>query len=456
MIYGYPGGTNRYETSLGVKMETDIFDPSVVTLRDVRLRLMMDRMKMDPAVRLKLASSYASIANYWKFFDGERKQLLKYDVYGQKKTFEDQFNTWAAAKPEYNHIFADYAKLYNNWTPYAKSRVYLIEGVLGSPLMAFCSSLVQLETTMATPGKGGDIPKAMAAADKARTTFLNDEDQPSDMKILAAVLQMYHDSIPHDQQPVGFFEGIKSQFGDLKSASTYQTYASSVFSNTFIFNDSKWKAFIANPDATVLQGDPAYAAASAFVRNYVTKYAPLYSQFMAGNNDLGRQYLKGVMAQNPGKLMYPDATFTMRLTYGNVKSYNPRDAVHYDYVCTMKGVLEKYVPGDYEFDLPSKLIELAKNKDFGPYKDATRNDLVVTFITTDDITGGNSGSPVLNDKGELIGLAFDGNYEALSHKIAFDPVYNRTICVDIRYVLWCIDKLGGAPNIISELNIHKI
>lgn len=456
MVYGYPGQTNRFETSLGVKLETDVLDPSIVNLRDVRLRLMMDRMKTDPAIRLKLASSYASIANYWKFFDGERKQLIKYDVYGQKKAAEDQFSAWASSKPDYSHLFLDYAKLYNAWSPYARERTYLLEGIFGSPLMAYCSSLIQVETALATPGKEADAKKAIAAADKARTAFLKDEDMPSDMKILAAVLQMFYNDIPRDQQPVGFYEGIKSQFGDLKTASTYQTYASSVFSNTFVFNDAKWKAFMANPDATVLQGDPAYSAAAAFVRNYLSKYSPLYRQFNAGNNDLGRLYLKGIMEQTPGKLLYPDANFTMRVTYGNVKSYSPRDAVHYDYVCTMKGVLEKYVPGDYEFDLPAKFLTLAQNKDFGQYKDPVRNDLVVTFITTDDITGGNSGSPVLNDKGELIGLAFDGNYEALSHQLAYDPLYNRCICVDIRYVLWCIDKLGGASNIISELTIHKI
>jgi hypothetical protein len=159
------------------------------------------------------------------------------------------------------------------------------------------------------------------------------------------------------------------------------------------------------------------------------------------------------MQMDPKKIRYPDATLTMRVSYGNVKSYNPRDAVHYDYVTTMKGVLEKYVPGDYEFDLPPRLVELAGKKDFGQYADKQRNDLVTDFITTNDITGGNSGSPVLNANGELIGLAFDGNYEALSHKIAFDAVYNRTICVDVRYVLWCIDKLGEAPNIISELKL---
>jgi hypothetical protein len=167
--------------------------------------------------------------------------------------------------------------------------------------------------------------------------------------------------------------------------------------------------------------------------------------------------MKGIMEMNPKavKKMYPDANFSMRVSYGNVKSYNPRDAVHYDYVTTSKGILEKYIPGDYEFDLPAKEIELLKKKDFGQYMDKTRKDLVINFITTNDITGGNSGSPVMDGNGNLIGLAFDGNYEALSHKIQFDKDLNRTICVDVRYVLWCIDKMGGAKNIIDELKLVR-
>ena len=158
---------------------------------------------------------------------------------------------------------------------------------------------------------------------------------------------------------------------------------------------------------------------------------------------------------NPAKVMYPDVTFTMRVSYGSVKPYRPRDAVFYDYVTTAKGMLEKYKPGDYEFDLQQKVVDLIKKKDYGQYIDKQRKELVVGFITTNDITGGNSGSPVLNGNGELIGLAFDGNYEALSHKLAFDKDLNRTICVDIRYVLWCIDKLGGASDLIKELKVIK-
>ena len=175
------------------------------------------------------------------------------------------------------------------------------------------------------------------------------------------------------------------------------------------------------------------------------------------NMDYGRLYLKGIMEMDTvkAKKMYPDGTFTMRVSYGVVKSYRPGDAVFYDYVTTSKGILEKYKPGDYEFDLPEKQIELLRKKDFGPYADKLRKDLVTSFITTNDITGGNSGSPVLNGNGELIGLAFDGNYEALSHKMAYDKDLNRAINVDIRYVLWCIDKLGGASNIIKEFKIVK-
>jgi hypothetical protein len=220
-----------------------------------------------------------------------------------------------------------------------------------------------------------------------------------------------------------------------------------------MLDDAKWNAFIQNPDPVVLQSDPAFATASQFVRNYNSKYAPSFSQFTDANNDLGRLYLKGIMQMDPKKKMYPDANLTMRVSYGNVKSYQPRDAVRYDYVTTATGVMQKYKKGDYEFDLPENFMSMVAKKDFGPYADKTRNDLVVGFITTNDITGGNSGSPVLNGNGELLGLCFDGNYEALSHKIAFDKDLNRTICVDIRYVLWCIDKLGGGSNIIKELSL---
>ena len=456
LIYGYPGSTNRYESSLGVQLSTDINNPTLVKLRDMRLKYMFEEMKKDPAIKLQLASSYASIANYWKFYKGESEQLLKYDVYGQKKKQENAFIKWAQSKPEYKNIFTDLQAAYDAWRPYAKNRMYINEGILGSPLLAFAASLQSIETALTKPGVStDDIKKAVAAADATRQKFVKSENKPSDQNIVGAVLQMYYNDVPKDQQPQGLFEAIRNEYGALDKTSTYQKYAEAIFKNTMFLDDKKWSDFVQRPDAGALQQDLAYNLVNTIVRNYNGKYAPLYQQFTTKNNDWGRLYLKGVMEMEPNKLMYPDATFTMRLSYGKVASYNPRDAVHYDYITTMTGMLAKYVPGDYEFDLPQNFLNAAKTKDFGQYKDAKKNDLVVCFITTNDITGGNSGSPVMNGNGELIGLAFDGNYEALSHKMAFDKDLNRTICVDIRAVLWCIDKLGGAQNIIKELTLKK-
>jgi hypothetical protein len=453
MTFGYPGSTNRYETSYGVKLKTDIENPSLVNLRDARLKFMLEEMKKDPQVKLKLASSYASIANYWKFFDGERKQLLKYDVYGQKQKEEKRFQEWAKGKAEYENILSEYEKNYEAWRPYEELRVYLNEGIMGSPLASYTASLLALERTLTKKDASvEEITKVTQSLARTRDLYLAGANLASDEKIMATMLRMFYNDIEGSQHPAEFFKKLAGRYGDLREESTYNKFAADVFKNTMVLNNDKWNAFMAKPDSVTLQSDPAFAYVSAFVKNWM-KYSPKYSEFSLKNNDLGRAYMKGIMEINRGKPLYSDANFTMRVSYGNVKSYRPRDAVFYDYVCTLGGAIEKYVPGDYEFDLPQRLIDLYNKKDFGPYKDPKYNDIVVCYITTNDITGGNSGSPVINANGELIGLAFDGNYEALSHKIAFDKNLNRTICVDIRYVLFVIDKLGGAKNIIQELTI---
>ncbi|MBL7932394.1 MAG: S46 family peptidase [Bacteroidia bacterium] len=455
MIYGYPGGTNRYETSYGVKLKVDIENPNLVNLRDARLKAMLAEMVKDPAVKIQLASSYAGIANYWKFFDGESKQLIKHNVIKQKEDQEKAFENWAKGKPEYDNLFANIKKTYDTWRPYAKGRVYLLEGILGSPLMSFASSLKNLDDALSNPNsKPEDITKMIAAVQTQQTKFIKGENVASDKNILATVLSMYYHDIDPAQQPTAFYNALKAT-GDLNKEETYQNYSKSVFDNTMFLANAKFERFITKPDTAMLHNDPAYKTAMAFVNNFNLNYSKYFKEFTANNFALNNKYQKGILEMKKGQEFYPDANFTMRVSYGNVKSYSPRDAVKYKEICTLKGIMEKYKPGDYEFDLPAKLVDLINDKDYGQYIDKKANDVVVCFITTNDITGGNSGSPVMNGKGELIGLAFDGNYEALSHKIAFDGELNRTICLDVRYLLFVVEKLGGAKNIIDELVLVK-
>jgi hypothetical protein len=341
---------------------------------------MLVEMKKDPAVKLQMANYYADIANEWKFFDGERTQLIKYNVYDQRKLAEAKFQQWANDKPEYQHLFADWEKAYNAWRPYSKHRVYYNVGILGSPLLAYAATLLQVEAAMLKQGSNSsNIKSAIEAADKARTGFLKNENKASDQNIVAAMLMMFYNGINKSQHPISFYESIKGSYGDLRDESTYKKFTTELFRNTMIFDDTKWKAFITNPDGVVLQADPAFAVASSFTKNWQSKFSQQFQLFNAANNDLGRIYLKAIMQMDTvkAKKMYPDATFTMRVSFGTVKSYSPQDAVHYDYITTMKSVLQKYKPGDYEFDLPANYIEAAKKKDFGQYIDKARNDLVI-------------------------------------------------------------------------------
>lgn len=453
MILGYPGRTNRYEVSNGIQLAQDVVNPAIVKLREQRLAFMLKDMQKDPAVKIKLASEYAQIANYWKYFIGQTEQLKKLKVYEEKLATESKFKTWASGKSEYSSILDDYNTIYSEYKPYALQYTYLSEGILGSPVSKFSLSLLQLENLLKE--EKPDAEKIKAAKERIKgvwKNFIESENIPSDRSILAYVTEMYFKDIPSNQHPKDFYGKVIKKPTD---AMSYQKYADKLFAKTNLLDEKKFNAFIDNLTKESLEKEPIYVHTRTFYKNYLDNYAQKVNAFNEKNYLLGMRYIKGLQEMDKANVPYSDANGTMRITYGNVKSYQPQDGVTYNYYCTLSGQVAKYKKGDYEFDLPQNLLDKAAAKDFGQYADKVSGDINVSFISNNDITGGNSGSPVLDAEGNLVGLAYDGNWEAMSGDIKFDTRFKRTICLDVRYLLWCMDKLGGATNLVNELDLVK-
>lgn len=454
MIMGYPGRTNRYETSYGVDMAISDVNPSIVKLRDARLSIMRKYMRQDPKVNLLLASRYASIANYWKYYIGQTEQLKRLNVINEKKNNERDFLNWSNKNNAgYNNLMEEFATIYADYRPYAKHTTYISEGIYSSSLARLAAVSNGLyELLLDKKAKKEDIEKATAAIKRSRETIMKEFVISMDKEIFAKSTELFYTDIAKAQHPDVYQKTIFKIFGSDNWVKTFNDYTEYVFLNTLFLNDAKFNDFIGQPTAEKLEADPAFQYAHSFLSNYDENYAEKNKAFNEKRAALAKDYVKGIMEKNKGTLMYPDANSTMRLTYGTVGGYNPQDAVTYKYYTNLEGLLAKYKAGDYEFDLPADFLDLAKSKNFGRY--ANKNgELVVNFITNNDITGGNSGSPMINAEGHLTGLAFDGNWEAMSGDIAFDKTFKRTIAVDIRFVLWLMDKYGNAQNLINEMTI---
>jgi Peptidase S46 len=453
MIMGYPGRTNRYETSNGVQLAQDVVNPAVVKLREQRLAYMKAEMVKDPAIKIKMAGEYANIANYWKYFIGQTEQLKSLKVYEEKLEKETQFKNWAKDKAEFNKLFDDYNKLYADYKPYALQATYLNEGILGSAVAKFSLNLLELEALLGAEKQDADkIKKAKEDIKTAWKDFMKGSDINADKKIMAFVTQAYFTDIPADQHPKEFFGKVVKK--PTESAS-YTKYAEKMFAKTSLLDEKKFNEFIDKLSKESLLKEPVFAHTKAFFDNFNNNYAAKLTSFNEKNYMLGMAYIKGMTQMNPASVAYPDANGTMRITNGSVKTYQPKDGITCNYYCTLGGQVAKYKKGDYEFSLPQNLLDKSAAKDYGQYIDKTANDIVMAFICTTDITGGNSGSPVLDADGNLIGLAYDGNWEAMSGDIKFDTRFKRTICLDVRYLLWCMDKLGGATNLVNELQLVK-
>ncbi|OJU76565.1 MAG: serine protease [Bacteroidetes bacterium 47-18] len=456
MVMGYPGRTERFITSYDVDLRISETNPAVVKLRDTRLSIMRKYMRQDPAVNLMLTSKYASISNYWKYFIGQTEQLKRLNVVNEKKRQEREFNQWNNAnKKGYGNLINDFANAFADYKPYAKHRVYMNEGFYASPVGVLGAAGVSLHEQLTDKKAKPEEIKATADRIKAyRENMMKSFVGEMEKEIFARMTEAFYKDISKSQQPDVYQTHIFKMFGNEDWAKTFNDYARYVFATSLFFDDVKFNDFIRNPKAEALEADPAFIYAKSFVDNYNKNYAGKISEFNDKNAELSKTYVKALMEKNKGQLMYPDANSTMRITYGKVGGYSPQDAVEYRYYTHMDGLLAKYKPGDYEFDLPQDFLELVKTKDYGRYANS-KGELVTCFVTNNDITGGNSGSPMINAEGHLTGLAFDGNWEAMSGDIAFDKQYKRTIAVDIRFVLWLIDKYGGATNLIDEMTVVK-
>ena len=446
MVMGYPGRTQEYLPSFAVEQIVNDLNPAKIEIRDAALRVQDGFMRKDNAIKIQYASKYAGVANYWKKWIGETKGLKKSNAIAIKKEFEKKFQervNKAGKQATYGTILADFEKNYSDIKQYAIAKDYFSEVVLrNSEILSFGYRLFQLEQIYNTRG-------AQAFNDRKNSLIAGFEDlyknynAQVDEKVFEQLIHLYATKSPQEFLPEAL---INANANSLTTA---------IFSTTKLTNFDGLKELL-NGDATTvlekLNEDAAYKLVKSIASSYQKNVGPIFDEINLKNIALQRTYMKGIMELFPNDRIFPDANSTLRVTYGKVKGYKPSDAVIYEPVSYLEGVMEKYVPGDYEFDVPSKLIDLYTNKDYGKYADKNGK-MPLAFIATNHTTGGNSGSPALDAKGNLIGLNFDRVWEGTMSDIYYSPEICRNIMVDTRYILFIIDKYAGAKNLIDEMTI---
>ncbi|MBP7169158.1 MAG: S46 family peptidase [Bacteroidales bacterium] len=448
MIMGYPGSTQRYMTSVEVQERINILNANRIYVRGIKQEIWLKDMQADKAVNIKYASKYAGSSNYWKNSIGMNKALKRLKVYDFKKQQEEEFTKWVLASPERQQKYGEALSLINEGVTgrkeYLHASQYISEALFSGTEIIGMAAMTRSLVDALKGNKTEEVTKISKSLKARSENFYKNYNTPTDQKTAKAMFRIFMENVPLTYQP-DIFNTIRTKYkGDVDK------FVDQMFAKTMFTDPAKFNAFLDKPSLKVLEKDPVYVAAASISNKYeeISKVmAPFNEKLQRGQ----RLYIAGVLEMNEGKAMYPDANFTMRLTYGEIKDYYPMDAVHYDYLTTLDGVMEKEDPDNWEFVVPAKLKELYNSKDYGRYgKDGK---MPVAFISTNDITGGNSGSPVMNGNGELIGIAFDGNWEAMSGDIVFENKLQRTISVDIRYVLFVIDKYAGATRLIDEMKI---
>ena len=435
MVYGNPGRTMQYVVSDAIDYAVNRGNPAKIKMRTMRLEIMNAEQAKDPATRIAYAAKNARVSNQWKKWQGESKGLARLGTLDKKRAFEAQFTAWAADKPLYRDVLPKLRALYAELAPYAFARDYYQEAYQAIEMTQFAQNAA----------KGIFKPDA----EKAGDGFFKNYSQTIDRLSTQAVLGEYVKNVPAEWTPAYFLEAVQKAGG-------VDRYVDELFEQSNFSTIEKYKALASADSATkaaALQNDPALLLAEAFNTFYNTKVDGTYKRLNTEINTLYRLYMKGLMEMQPDRTFFPDANLTLRVAYGTVEGYSPVDAVYYEPFSTIDGIMEKDNPDIYDYNIPQRLRDLYRTKEYGRWN--VDGSVPVCFLATNHTTGGNSGSPVLNGRGQLVGINFDRTWESTMSDYEFDVVKCRNIIVDIRYVLFVIDRIGNAGYLLDEMRFAQ-
>jgi hypothetical protein len=451
LTYGFPGRTFEYLTSYGIEQVVKVSNPIKIKLRETRLNLWLGDMKADEATRIKYSSKYAQIANYYKKFQGENRGIRLFNGIERKQQEEKEFQSWASGQSEYANLLNDFKAVYDKVNPYQFVSDITMEGFFAVEAIRYAWGYNTLLNLAKEAEKTGDQEKFNKELERLKlglNRFFKDYNAPTDRKIFPALIKIYNDNLESK-----FASNFMLDFRT-KMNSDYTKLTEKYFDKTFFTDKAKVEAFLNGltpKKALKIEKDPLFNMASQVLNHYNISLVPEYTALNDRINLLERTYIQGQRKQKPEKPFWPDANSTLRVAYGSIQGFKPYDGAKYDYFTTLDGIIEKMDSTNYEFTVPKRLVELYNKKDFGQY--AVNGTVPVAFCATNHTTGGNSGSPLIDADGNLIGLNFDTNWEGTMSNYIFNPGTVRNICVDMHYVLFIIDKYAGATNIINELKI---
>ena len=455
MVYGFPGRTQEYIPKEAVRTIFENTDPNRIKLRDIRLKIMGEAMRNNDTIRLQYASKYANVENAYKKWQGEVLGLKRLNAIEVKADFETKFVNWTKSVKdgqEYVNALTQLNELHQKIRPYSAALDYYTEGIKGIDLLNFAANFTKLEKLCEKePVDEKALSDAVDQLKKSSKGFFKNYNASIDKDIFERLIQEYRKGTPKDL-------AADLSMIDKKFKGDYHKYTEYVFGKSHFSDLAKTEKFLSTFSAKKLKSltnDPAYQLMKTCTAAYADKVSIPYKSLMNEIDLLQRTYMKGQMemASDEKRKIYPDANLTLRLTYGKVEGYEPRDGIVYKYYSTLTGVIEKYDSTNYDFNAPAKLLDLYRKKDFGEY--GSNGNITPCFLASNHTTGGNSGSPVLNAYGQLIGTNFDRVWEGTMSDIMFDPERCRNISLDIRYTLFIIDKFAGARWLVDEMNIVK-